>query len=163
MTAEPGSIGTSLSIGSQEWRALHPERFPYAFNDYILSTRCGLSEPGRSASSVSIGAIQKPGFTNVVWFLGMDWVSTRAEAAAAAWKQYADNLMSEHMKKFWRDMTTINAAEPLEGGTLYVDKERTWHDCAHGVNRWEAKCWMCDLEEERDGKNFWRDAYRYCR
>lgn len=85
-----------LSIGSKEWR---PDRY-HNMGIYIssfggfaaLSTRCGISAPGRSAGNVSLMFPAGGIWNRIVWARRRHMEEdafhvTRAEAAAAAWLQ----------------------------------------------------------------------------
>ena len=96
-----------------EWR--HPEGNTYKFVEgavdyggFILSTRCGITAPGRSAGNV-YKARRHSESLKIYWARGVKYGAerheTRAEAAAASWA--ADNPYEAWAlwasPEFWRD------------------------------------------------------------
>ena len=80
---------SSLQIGSQEWRQnshTNEGLWEQGLGFLSLSTRCGLSAPGRSAGMAHRWpAILKT--SGEIWWIvddDADWYKTRAEAARAA-------------------------------------------------------------------------------
>ena len=106
-------------IGSQEWRFDAP-----GIGRHYLATRCGITAPGRSAGQVTHLSIKSYRGPIGGWLVRGDDMRThrtRAEAAAASYKAYADNLMSEHMQAFAARRSMIPPA--LSGG-FWLDAYR---------------------------------------
>ncbi len=90
-----------LRIGSQEWRNDtyydHGVYILDAGGFTLLSTRCGITAPGRSAGSVHFWQLLEP--LEFRWVIdGHSWHKTRAAAAAAAyvaWYREATSNMPE--------------------------------------------------------------------
>ncbi len=181
--------------GSQEWRrdTYHNHGVYIPREGFtILSTRCGITAPGRSAG-VASRYFSDAYFSDagqgamLVWSRQDGVHATRAEAAAAAWRQdrtgpafegevWADgeedriwhgpmegtyDWLTDLEKGIGVDVSAVPAmkdGDTLTLGMVNDELGRVWADSP----QLEIRDFSRDevLTRRRD---FWRDAYRYCR